>query len=143
MNRELLARKIFQNMSAMRRLMFTQGAHGAATKGVPSRARLGVLFTIDTEGALSIKELSERFGVSPSAVTQLVDSLVKDALLKRIEDKKDRRKIAVSLTVLGKKKITQAKNEKIRSLSRIFAALTEEELRQFENLQAKIIKSSE
>jgi DNA-binding MarR family transcriptional regulator len=140
LNRDETLEEIFKNMSSLRRLLFSSGPAHGSLKGLPSRAQLGVLMLVAHKGPQSIKELAQCFGVSPSAVSQLVDGLVEDELIKREEDKENRRKIAVSLTLRGKHKLKQVEAVHMKSVARIFSSLNNKELSQFNVLQSKIVE---
>lgn len=62
----------------------------------------------------SISALSERMGISPAAVSQLVDKLVHTGLLERTEDPDDRRARQVALSTKGKDLIKKGLAERYR-----------------------------
>ena len=142
MNRHALISHFLDNMDMLRRgLMSKHVNHRTHTKNCPTRAQLGVLYIIAAEGKLSIKELANRFSMSSSAATQLVESLVKGKLLSRSEDSKDRRKIVITLTSLGTKTLAEARAEHIVSLSKILQPLTTADLVLLHRLQEKVLKN--
>jgi len=57
----------------------------------------------------------------------------------RKEDKEDRRKLNLTLTALGKKKLEEAKKERFAGLKKLFEPLDDQELMQLKKLQSKII----
>ncbi len=71
--------------------------------------RLGLSFTQvktlgvlrDAESPLTVKDLSDRLGLSLPAVSRAVESLVRRAEVKREEDQLDRRCKRVTLTAAG------------------------------------------
>ncbi|MDB4940433.1 MAG: transcriptional regulator MarR family [Candidatus Doudnabacteria bacterium] len=137
MDRNKITAEILISMGSMRKLMF-KGDH--AGKAPLTRAQLSLLMII-SDGNKSIKELAECFTITASAAAQLVDGLVKDRMLKREEDKIDRRKVVVSLTAKGKTILNQAKKKRMESLVKIFSSLTDAELEQLRKLQLKIIEN--
>jgi DNA-binding MarR family transcriptional regulator len=50
------------------------------------------------EGICHVGKLSEAFGISQPAASIMVDTMVKDGLLKRVPDPRDRRQIELRLT---------------------------------------------
>jgi DNA-binding MarR family transcriptional regulator len=69
-----------------------------------SMAKVGVLRTLATEGQpLALGELAERNQCVPSNITQLVDRLEADGLVRRESDPKDRRVRRASLTDAGRR----------------------------------------
>jgi len=137
MDREKLIADIYENITSLERLMFARGPH-SQIKGMPSHAQLRILFVIFHKGPQSIKFISEKFGISPSAVTQLVDNLVLEKLLVRKEDAEDRRKICLELTSLGKKKIQEAQKLRFEKIKSMFDPLTNDELSQLKSIYSKI-----
>ena len=60
------------------------------------------------DGSLRPSELAAILGRSPNSVSMLVDRMVKDGLVKRTRDRKDRRVVNVSLTGKGEKAVVEA-----------------------------------
>jgi DNA-binding MarR family transcriptional regulator len=57
---------------------------------------------LQQEGAKTVRELANGLGLDTSTVTRVVDVLVRDGLLRRARDeKRDRRRVFVSLTERG------------------------------------------
>jgi DNA-binding MarR family transcriptional regulator len=86
----------------------------------------------------SIKDLSEMLGMSSSAVTQFVDSLVQSGYVTRQEDPKDRRSTQIGLSPKGKKHIAATKEKRITEMESLFDAITDSELEEYARLQKKI-----
>ncbi len=126
-------------MHAIKRLAFSKHEH----KDLPTRAQMGILYAVSIHHESSIKDLAGRFSMSSSAVTQLVDSLVKDGMLERVEHALDRRKLKLSITGKGKEKLAEARNAHATSLAKIFEPLTDRELELILTLQEKIRKNLE
>ena len=74
-----------------------------------------------------MSELSERFGISPAAASQLVDKLVQADLLLRTENPNDRRAKQVALTARGKQLIEQGIAERYRWMEKLDENLSLEE----------------
>lgn len=139
MNRQPLIAEFVENMGFLGRHIFMSHAPKGLKKGAPTRAQIGIMMVVMHAGAPSVKELAEKFCMSSSAVTQLVDGMVKEKLLKRGEDGKDRRRIAVSLTEKGKKVILKAKKVRLAHFTKLLAPLNDAELKQLHNIQQKIL----
>lgn len=77
--------------------------------------------------------------ITPPAATLLIDGLVKDKLLIRSFDKKDRRTVRVALTERGKIFLAHGIRKKMRTLNSIFAALTAKEQKQLVAILEKIL----
>jgi DNA-binding MarR family transcriptional regulator len=80
-----------------------RGADAQAIKGgftLPQRIVMGQLVR---NGDLSVKELSQKVGLSHSTVSGIVDRLERKGLAMRIQDPQDRRINKVTITDLAKK----------------------------------------
>jgi DNA-binding MarR family transcriptional regulator len=104
----------------------------------PPQARL--LFTIagKKEEGISVKELAEKTNVTPGAITQFVDALVKKDLVRRDEDSNDRRIVRLTLTGSAKSKIEKLHKDFLATASRSFDVLSDREIRQLIELLAKV-----
>lgn len=108
----------------------------------PPQARL--LFTIASckDEGVSVKELAEKSGVTPGAITQFVDVLVKKELVRRDEDHNDRRVVRLTLTDSAKNRFKELRNLFLSSATRAFEVLSDEEVAQLTGLLAKVSASS-
>lgn len=140
--RELLIKDIFQALTFMRRKMVSQQSANWANCGLPP-AQGELLYIVEGKDGLSIKEIAEMMQVSGSAVTQLVDPLVKAGLLTREPDPRDRRTLKIGLTSEGAAKLEIFKKYHFENVSRILSPLTEQELDTLRGLLEKIISYKE
>jgi len=138
MDRAETIAKIVQQMEIAGRHLGRLHSEERGQSGIPTRAQFGVLITIATEGGGSTTQIAERFGMSPSAVTQLVDALVKDGLVERHNDPADRRKTEITLTEAGRQSLEKAKATHRASLASLFEVLDDSELDQLCKIHAKI-----
>lgn len=139
MNRQGLLEDLFGDIACIGRRVIPFASSKKSSSKSPTRAQLGILFCVFYSGPHTIKELSERFGMTPSAITQIVNSLVDDGLLSRQEDEKDRRKLHISLTLKGKKKIESIKKSRMKSFAQMFQSLSDSDLVNLKNIYSKII----
>lgn len=78
--------------------------------------------------------------VTPPAATLLIDSLVRERLLSRAVDPKDRRAVHLSLTERGKKLLTKGTRARLRTIEDMVVALTPREKEQFVATLEKMLK---
>jgi DNA-binding MarR family transcriptional regulator len=69
--------------------------------------QLGALVLLEEGGPRSVKEISELLGRSASATSRLIDQLVRRRLLRREEDREDRRARRVSLSERGRRLVDE------------------------------------
>lgn len=136
MERERLLGEFFERMSSMRRLFYT--AHTGGVKGTPTRAQLAVMAMVAHE-IHSVKEIAQHFGMTSSAITQVVNGLVKDQLITRTLDPTDRRKVSLTLTKQGQTALTKSHKSRHAMMSKMLSPLTDSEIRQLRAMQEKII----
>ena len=60
-----------------------------------------VLKSLEEEGPLPMGRLAERVLVEPATLTKIIDRMVRDNLVFRVPDEKDRRKVRVALSASG------------------------------------------
>ncbi len=140
MNRSQLIQNFFASMDSMARIGIQQGKAHERPKNLPPQAQMGALFMVSHRGPLTIKDLSQAFGMTSSAATQLVNGLVKGGYLGRKEDTVDRRKISLILTAKGKKAISIAKEHRMKKMIQMLEPLTDTELAQLLKIQSKIVE---
>jgi MarR family transcriptional regulator, organic hydroperoxide resistance regulator len=136
--RAALIAEIFEDMLVMRRKMIERHLSGPGDPDIPP-AQGRLLHIVDWRGSLSVKEIAEILRVSGSAVTQLVEPLVKAGLLNRESDANDRRTVRINLTEQGKARLKELKRFHLQHWDRILRPLSEPELRSYRDLQRKII----
>jgi DNA-binding MarR family transcriptional regulator len=90
-----------------------------------------VLFTIVEHGDQSAGELAERLGVAPSTITGITDRLVRQDLIQRKEDARDRRGVLLALTEEGVRLTSEIAESSRAYLRRVFAEIPEDRLAEF------------
>lgn len=68
-----------------------------------SFTQVAALHIIDREGTVNINDISTRLNLSMSAISRMIDELVKKELINRKEDQGNRRTKILSLTTSGEK----------------------------------------
>lgn len=138
MDRQQIIQNFSKNLESFRKLAFRRGL-GQGEKGQPTRSQASVMFMVSGRSRTNVKEIAQAFGMTPSAVTQLVNGLVSEGMLARKADRKDRRVSCLELTAKGKRVVEQLKKKRLQNFSRIFEPLTDSEMQQFDKIQQKII----
>jgi DNA-binding MarR family transcriptional regulator len=92
-----------------------------------SMPQFSILMQLHYCGGYSISEISNHFGVSVPAASQLVEKLVQAGYLERAEDPKDRRARLLPLSSKGKKLIEQGFKGRYHWLDELIAGLSIEE----------------
>ncbi len=98
-----------------------------------------VLKNINNRGRLTVSEVAEDLGVSLSAITALVDRLVKAGLVFRSRDEQDRRLVWLQATDKGKEILGRCVEGRKRVAVKYFSRLPEEDLEKLIEIYEKII----
>lgn len=93
---------------------------------------------IEREKRPSMHDVAHYLRVTPPAATLLVDGLVKDKLIKRALDTRDRRAVRLSLTSRGKLFLTRGIQKKVKKLKSVFSVLTQKEQAQLATILEKV-----
>ena len=104
-----------------------------------SRVQLHALNYIFKNPRFSLNELAEKFSVSTPSANDLVNRLVNFNLIKREEDKRDRRLIRLSLTNKGKKVLSKVLKTQKHCFSYLIDKLSNKEKNQLLLILKKII----
>ena len=90
-----------------------------------------MFFLSENKGIAPVKEIAKFLQVTPGAVTQFVDGLVKKKLVEREGSKTDGRSTNIKLSLTTKAKFDDFKKSYLTNVSRTFSGLSEKELEQF------------
>ncbi len=90
-----------------------------------------ILLMREDDLILTSTALAEKAGVSKPTMTGLIDGLVRDGLVARLEDNSDRRRYSIKLTSLGQKKLDEIMPDyylRVRNLMGVLPSERREEL---------------
>ncbi len=87
-----------------------------------------VLFTLIEHGERTAGELAEEVSVSPPTITGITDRLVKQGLVERREDPRDRRIVVLCLTDEGRQLTLEIAEKSRVYLGEVFETLSDERL---------------
>lgn len=141
-NRIQLIEQIMHRFHAIRNQIKLRAMHLEQKNGI-THSQWFVLMIIDHYKNMSIKEISEKLEMSPSAATQLVNGLVKNGYVTRREDSKDRRLVKLELSQKSRKHLSSTKERRISEMSGLFDSLTDNELKEYLRLHNKIPSNSQ
>ena len=92
-----------------------------------SFSQVTTLFRIYHHGPASVNDLAEHLGVTKAAVSQLLDKLVADDLILRLEDARDRRSKQILLTEKGRDSVRASMQARHAWIDELADALTPQE----------------
>jgi DNA-binding MarR family transcriptional regulator len=98
-----------------------------------------VLKKISNKGRLTVSEVADELGVSLSAITALVDRLVKGGLAVRSRDGQDRRLVWLEATEKGEEILKKCIEGRRKVASKYFGKLPEEDLEKMIEIYEKVL----
>lgn len=92
-------------------------------------SQLQILAVIDDSGQpeVSMSEMARDLAVTMPSVTGLVDQLIRRGLASRRHDDKDRRRVLVSLTDVGRKALADVREAMVDIVARLLEGISEED----------------
>jgi DNA-binding MarR family transcriptional regulator len=105
-----------------------QHAHSIWIDSGLTMTQLRSLFLITSKGSTNFRKLAKALGVTPSNVTGIVDRLVEQGLVSRIQNPEDRREMTLQATDKGKALVSNLKETGIKLMTQILSLLSLEEL---------------
>lgn len=106
-------------------------------------AQLKSLFFIASEGAINFRRLAAALGVTPSNVTGIIDRLVEQGLVSRVENPEDRRMLLLQATDKGEALLANLRESSISHLSDILDRLNPKELSSLARGLGALVKAAE
>lgn len=101
-----------------------------------SFARTKFLLYLEKEGPSRATDMADLLGLAPRTVTEGLDGLERDGLVRRDPDPDDRRAKRVSLTPSGRSALTATEPIRVLLVERIFGSLNAEDRAQFGRILA-------
>lgn len=115
--------------------------HYAREKGL-SRSMIGTLFHLSHRDHAGVSDLGEHLGVSSAAASQMLERLVEEGWIQRIEDPDDRRMKKITLTDKGYHVMKESVSARLGWLEDLTAELSEEDKTQITSALKLIINKA-
>jgi len=136
--RQQLIAELFETMDIAKRSM--HGHMQTVVEGhAISRTQLELLFTIYHLQPTTAKNLASKLHLTPSAISQLVEELMEQALIRRETDPADRRRQVISLSDEGIAVVKTFEKRRHDVMNKVIANLSDEELVTWLKIQKHII----
>ncbi|MES1172404.1 MAG: MarR family transcriptional regulator [Bacteroidota bacterium] len=103
-------------------------------------AQLVTLHVLEHGGTRTVSAIAACLRLSPAATSHLVDRLVGEGLVGRVEDPIDRRQKRVTITAAGRRLIDRVQHERTREMSEVVARLSPEVRGQFAQVLVRVIE---
>jgi DNA-binding MarR family transcriptional regulator len=105
-----------------------------------SQGRFVVLIMLYTTPGTEMccSDIADSIGVSRATITGLLDGLEREGLLKRVDDREDRRRITVTLTANGRKLLERILPDHFRKIAGMMSNLSENDRRKMMELLGRV-----
>ena len=125
-----LAKVFLRSHRLLDRRMTAEGASLARTKLL--------LYLEDQLGEARAADIAEFFGLAPRTVTEALDGLERDGMVRREPDPRDRRVKRLSITEAGVAAAAATEPVRVALVEQIFGVLSEDERGQLKQLLTKL-----
>ncbi|WP_232302236.1 MarR family winged helix-turn-helix transcriptional regulator [Alicyclobacillus hesperidum] len=115
-------------------------AHFPENKSGLTTTQLFVMRYLSFVQQAKSSEIARIAGLSPGAITQVCDELVRLHYVERVRSNEDRRVVYVSLTEDGKRQLRLLSIERTKKLGDLLDKLGEDDARQFLNLLERMVE---
>ncbi|WP_231893471.1 MarR family winged helix-turn-helix transcriptional regulator [Rossellomorea aquimaris] len=102
-----------------------------------------ILSLLSTTDSTKSTELAEQLDVKPSAITVMIDRLLKNKFVTRERDERDRRIVKLALTSEGKEAFEKAKTLRREIFTRYLSYLEEDDVDRFVSIYEKLAAAIE
>ncbi len=140
-HRQQLLQQIMENTAALYRMMGSSRDQFLASLGV-NKPQVEILFLLSKQ-SMSVKSIAEKLHVTSSAVSQIVENLVKSDLLQRETSLTDRRGVVVSLSLEGKERFKMIKKAYMKRMEVILSTIADDQLESLRSITNQMIKATE
>ncbi len=137
LNRKKIIENIIEKIYSLRHKIMSE-LHAMFKEMGITHTQMMVLRIIKNNENMHLKEIAAILGISSSAATQIVNGLVKKGYLMRKRNQLDRRILKLTFTDKALAQIASIKSKSFSDLYALFDALSDTELIQYWELNAKI-----
>ena len=139
-NRKKLVEEVLEDIRTTVRRIFTASRADMSENAIP-RSQAIVMHIVSANPGIKVKDVAINLDISPSAATQLIDTLVKDGIIVRRTSETDRRVVCMELSKEGKVRHRKYRSFQLARLNPILDVLTDDELLELGRLHRKIHSS--
>ncbi|MDO8669381.1 MAG: MarR family transcriptional regulator [Candidatus Buchananbacteria bacterium] len=139
MDRKKMVENILHNMHVLKHELMMDYA---AQKNITiTNSQSFVLLFVAKNNSANVKDIAKALHITSSATTQLIDGLTANGYLIRKVDTDDRRLTGLLLSPKAKNLFKEFKKQGLQKMIGLFSPLTDKELRQYADLNKKIVNN--
>ena len=143
MKKRSATEKIISLMFNMGRAIKKQCLESCGRADGLSILQIEALWYVKEGKEVLMKDLASHLFIAPPSATSLADDLVKAKLVKRSEDKEDRRTTAISLTPKGKRALANFLKKRMEKAKKRIDKLTQAEKKSLLAILEKLAKEND
>ena len=143
MKKRPITEKIISLMFNMGRAIKKQCLRENGRPSGLSILQIEALWFVREKKEVLMKDLASHLFITPPSATSLTDDLVKEKLVARSEDKKDRRTTSISLTAKGKRALANFLKKRMEKAKNRIDKLTYSEKKSLLRILEKISKAND
>ncbi|HUD08810.1 MAG TPA: MarR family transcriptional regulator [Candidatus Saccharimonadales bacterium] len=143
MKKRSATEKIISLMFNMGRAIKKQCLESCGRADGLSILQIEALWHVKEGKEVLMKDLASHLFIAPPSATSLADDLVKAKLVKRSEDKEDRRTTAISLTPKGKRALANFLKKRMEKAKKRIDKLTQAEKKSLFAILEKLAKEND
>ncbi|HIT91004.1 MAG TPA: MarR family transcriptional regulator [Candidatus Merdenecus merdavium] len=114
-------------------------SHMAFHGGGRKMGQMRIIKILYKKGDMSQKELQELLEIQPGSLSEILNKIEGDGLIRRQKNEQDKRQIDLELTELGRKTVEESKQKKADKQEELFKNLSLEEREQLSSLLDKLM----
>jgi len=137
-DRKIIIEKTIENIYAIKHRIMYEMAFFFKEAGI-THSQLAVLRILKKNENVNIKDIAGMLEITSSAITQIVNELVKKGFILRKRNPEDRRTLNLVLSEKATIQIDSIKNKSFSELYSLFEVLSDDELLDYYKLNNKII----
>ena len=134
------AREVASLMHAIH-ATFVRQQPDALMKGRLILSHVVIIDMLRKENECKMSDISEKIGITRSAVTGLVDRLIREGVLRRLRSRKDRRIVRIKLTQRGMKLSNKLNDFRMHIIMTLFKNVSSRERLQYLCILRKLHKN--
>ena len=132
--------ELFSTMIQLGKLM-SQNTQETREQKMATMLQFSALHFLSENPEVAMSELGEKLKLSKSSATQLIERLVKAGLVKREEDREDRRIMRLTITNKGKRQGEILKEKIITRMGKIFSKIPENDIKELIRIHHNLINT--
>lgn len=132
-------RKIIEAMSKVMRIMKSNMSFYSRHTHV-TLLQIEALWCIKRKKQIHMGDIAQNFSITMPTATSLIDKLIAAKLAKRVNDKKDRRIVRITITREGDELLKEVSKQKENKINKLLSYLSDLDKRELLKILEKIIE---